>query len=241
MIHENTVKTSRRERNRQQRIQEILDTSLVIIEAEGLEALTIQRLAKDMGWAMGAVYRYYSSKDALLAAVERQAIRIFRDELALAREHAKSRLAGDESGATALALLLWMSKSYLRLSQERRGAFRLMSLMLGDPNPVLSDEETAAVLGAMMPLLEDIALLFEEAETAFALDHGEAMERTILFWLAGHGVIQTDKLSRVGNTPFNTEPMLDEMAATLLKGWGAQDVMLWEASQLVRNLQQEKQ
>ncbi|MET7453495.1 TetR/AcrR family transcriptional regulator [Streptomyces sp. NPDC005574] len=64
----NTARTmSRRERLRAQTLQEIEDTSFAIIDAEGVHALSIAALARSMAMSAPAVYRYFPSRDALVA------------------------------------------------------------------------------------------------------------------------------------------------------------------------------
>jgi AcrR family transcriptional regulator len=58
---------SRRERLRAQTFQEIEDTSFAIIDADGVHALTIAALARSMAMSAPAVYRYFASRDALIA------------------------------------------------------------------------------------------------------------------------------------------------------------------------------
>jgi AcrR family transcriptional regulator len=58
---------SRRERLRAQTHQEIEDTSFAIIDADGVHALTIAALARSMAMSAPAVYRYFPSRDALVA------------------------------------------------------------------------------------------------------------------------------------------------------------------------------
>src|SRR3954470_6831606 len=58
---------SRRERLRAQTLQEIEDTSFAIIDADGIHALTIAALARGMAMSAPAVYRYFPSRDALVA------------------------------------------------------------------------------------------------------------------------------------------------------------------------------
>src|SRR3954471_6031880 len=58
---------SRRERLRAQTLQEIEDTSFAIIDADGVHALSIAALARSMAMSAPAVYRYFPSRDALLA------------------------------------------------------------------------------------------------------------------------------------------------------------------------------
>ncbi|MEV6638587.1 TetR/AcrR family transcriptional regulator [Amycolatopsis sp. NPDC051371] len=58
---------SRRERLRAQTFQEIEDSSFAIIDADGVHALTIAALARSMAMSAPAVYRYFASRDALIA------------------------------------------------------------------------------------------------------------------------------------------------------------------------------
>lgn len=43
----------------------ILRTALAIVDAEGLEGLTVRRLARELGVTAMAIYRHYESKDAI--------------------------------------------------------------------------------------------------------------------------------------------------------------------------------
>ncbi|MDX2542563.1 TetR/AcrR family transcriptional regulator [Streptomyces sp. WI04-05B] len=64
----NTPQTmGRRERLRAQTLQEIEDVSFAIIDADGVQALSIAALARSMAMSAPAVYRYFPSRDALVA------------------------------------------------------------------------------------------------------------------------------------------------------------------------------
>jgi AcrR family transcriptional regulator len=58
---------SRRERLRAQTFQEIEDESFAIIDEEGVHALSIAALARSMAMSAPAVYRYFPSREALVA------------------------------------------------------------------------------------------------------------------------------------------------------------------------------
>src|SRR5262245_2488753 len=61
-------------RNRQRRIAAFLAAGQHIVTEEGIEALTMSRLASELDTAVGAVYRYFGSKGDLMAAIEERAI-----------------------------------------------------------------------------------------------------------------------------------------------------------------------
>ncbi|MHA6761282.1 TetR/AcrR family transcriptional regulator [Streptacidiphilus sp. PAMC 29251] len=63
----NKPAVSRRERLRAQTLQEIQDACFAIIDADGVDALTIAAIARSMAMSAPAVYRYFPSRDALVA------------------------------------------------------------------------------------------------------------------------------------------------------------------------------
>lgn len=60
---------------------EVYRTAVEILTREGLQALTIDRLAKAIGVARGTLYNYFADRDAVLTYVEERAARPVFDEL----------------------------------------------------------------------------------------------------------------------------------------------------------------
>ncbi len=58
-----------------------IDEALVIIEAEGIEALSLREVARRLGVSHQAPYKHYPSRDHLLAEVVRRAFAAFADHL----------------------------------------------------------------------------------------------------------------------------------------------------------------
>jgi len=103
------------------RRHQILDEAARLILGEGLSAVTMERLARDVGISKGLVYNYFSDRDALLAAL-------------LRREQADLR---DRGMATALRvrnyaeLIRQTTRLYLEHTRDR-GA--LIDALLSDPS-----------------------------------------------------------------------------------------------------------
>ena len=226
----------RRERTRLERLAEIRATSLQILEREGLDALKIARLAKEMNWAVGAIYRYFPSKEALLADLEREVISRFRASLARSAEETEKALQGRADAVAALVHLKRCAGHYVGLARHRVEAFRLISLLMGDPRPHLSLDEGKEVMQTFVPLLRDVERLFLRAYKSGALRPGDSMRRTTLYWLSVHGVVQAGKLSRFDSELFDLDRQLEEITDALLLGWGATDALLHEAHIVQRHL-----
>ncbi|MDQ3038107.1 MAG: TetR/AcrR family transcriptional regulator, partial [Myxococcota bacterium] len=125
-----------RERRREATSERILEAAERILESEGSDALTMQRLAAELGHTVGATYRYFESKDAIVAALQRRVIESLGDDLeaALARYEAGSPRASKLGALTRVALV---ARVYASLGQRRPTHARLLMTMLADPRNVL--------------------------------------------------------------------------------------------------------
>lgn len=59
------------------RREQILDIAEAILETDGIEALTMRRLADDVGMQAPSLYKHWRDKDALLAALQERALASF--------------------------------------------------------------------------------------------------------------------------------------------------------------------
>ncbi|HEY0198409.1 MAG TPA: TetR/AcrR family transcriptional regulator [Rhodanobacter sp.] len=73
--------------------QSVADAALAIVEREGEEALTLRRVAAEVGVTANAIYRYFDSRDALVAATANAAAH----RLYIAIDKGLSELPGDET------------------------------------------------------------------------------------------------------------------------------------------------
>lgn len=63
------LKLPRRERERQRHRREILDAARRIVADRGIEGVTVEQVAKQAEFAIGSIYRHFSSKEDLILAV----------------------------------------------------------------------------------------------------------------------------------------------------------------------------
>lgn len=80
----------------------IMDAALALLEREGEDALTLRRLAKEVGVTANALYRYFSSRDVLVAA----AADAVAHRLYLAIDGGMAELPGDADSETRVRKLL---------------------------------------------------------------------------------------------------------------------------------------
>ncbi|MEB2323398.1 MAG: TetR/AcrR family transcriptional regulator [Sorangiineae bacterium] len=218
----------RRERRREERAGQILDVALRLIDEGGLEGLTVHRLAEELGYVPGALYRYFASKDALVAALQARMV---------AGLHARFRAAQAyplppnlDARARALVRLVRAARSYLALPRVAPEEFRLLALLAGDPRPLVSDDEAGRVAGPLLELLSEVSELFERAARRHALRHGDARDRTLVFWSSLHGACQLEKLARFDRASFDVARLGESVMTALLLGWGADGAALERAA-----------
>lgn len=234
-----------REKRREATIERIVDTALHLLETEGYEGLTIQRLAKELGYAVGALYRYFRSKDALLVALLHRVMdRIGEDMQAglaivsqrRAAEDPRTPLSRDEG----LLRLLVCALAYVELAKRRQSEFGLISTLIGDPREFLKTEAAAPLVPMLIRLQLTLASALEDAVKAGALAPGDSRDRAVILWAGVQGVSQLRKLGRFGVAGVELDRLVPIALETLLLGWGAEreqlDRIVPEAQAIARSL-----
>ncbi len=236
-----------REKRREATIERIVETALHLLETEGYEGLTIQRLAKELGYAVGALYRYFRSKDALLVALLHRVMdRIGEDMqagLAIVKQRELVRTdPGQISRDEGLLRLLVCALAYVELAKRRPSEFGLISTLIGDPREFLKTDAAAPLVTILIRLQLLLASALEDAVRAKALAPGESRDRAVILWAGMQGVIQLRKLGRFGVAGVELDRLVPITLETLLLGWGAErqqlDRIMPEALVIARELAQ---
>jgi AcrR family transcriptional regulator len=223
----------RRERNRLARHREYLQTALQIATDEGLGAVTMQRLAAEVGAAVGSIYTYFPSKGALVAEVQREAIdRITASYLQL-RPAIDDRVADLDPSVAALAHLVGFARFCIESIDTLPQEQRLLQQLVFDAEEVVPTEEGARVLPTVLRLLDLARERFAVAQAAGALDDGDAMERTVILAASLNGVLQVGKLARWDADLLDGVRLARRLVDDLLLGMGADPPLLAEGHAVI--------
>lgn len=185
------------QRRRDKRIQHILETAIAILASDGLEGLTIQRLAAALDYTPGALYRYFESKDAILLGVQRLALEGFATVFEQARHlgRAVSDRAGLDDHVAATVELQAIFEAYVALAVEQPVRFALIASAMADPRQLVSDEDSGAILPPFLELLQGVAgsliAATPQADPALAFD------RTVALMSGLMGVLTLRKVKRL--------------------------------------------
>src|SRR5690606_30301097 len=146
---------NRRQRRREARRREMLDAAMELIVDEGLESLTIARLASSLAAAVGALYRYFPGKQGLLTALQKRAIASLHQqmlaELDAVHTYVETQGLSAEDGAMLACVVMFTA--YLRDIERDAARHRLIDRMMSSPTPVLTDEQARQVNEVLAPII----------------------------------------------------------------------------------------
>ncbi len=217
-------------RRRDAKSDAIVRAALRVLEVGGIDGLTLQRVAHELGITTTALYRYFPSKDALLAALQRQAVTELHGALTATVAGLESRLAAQEPAVAALARLLAVARFHRELPRTHPDAHRLVAVLLGDPRQLIADEHAAATVPLLLALLADVRALLDAAVATGACEPGDAHARAIVLWATLHGIGQLSKLARLAPRTIAAGDVEREAIETLLRGFGAEPQQLQRAA-----------
>lgn len=193
----------------------ILDAAIDLIAADGLEGLSMARLADAVDYTPGALYRYVDSKDALLAQVVQRILADVRVALDAA-------VAALPPRASPLARVVALARAYRELARREPHRIGLLATAMAEPRILLADAGhaqlvAAAVIAALQPLADALGA----AATAGLLSPGDAVDRTLCLFALLHGLLQLPKLARAAPRPLDVDRLATAGTRALLVGWGA--------------------
>lgn len=213
MIHISETRVSRK---REHKREAILQAALELLGSEGIEGLTMQKLAQRTDYAVGALYRYVASKEVLLAQLQILALESY-DSLYLQATESLAQRFPERCVLTQPALCAGL---FAQSRTEAPALFALVSEATGHSRNLLEPGESQGVLKAAWPLLLRFSGWFAQARQQGLLTRGEPRQQAILYWTSVQGLVQAAKLARHAPALFAPE-LLAELNSTLFAGWGA--------------------
>jgi AcrR family transcriptional regulator len=180
-------------------IQEaIRSVALTLFRSEGIRGLTLRNIAREMGRTPAALYRYYASKDDLLAALCAEGFRNMSAALRKARMEASSTKEGARAGVRA----------YLDFAVREPEQFSLMFSLDRRDLPSIPAVHQARELA-----FGEARAIAQQAIDAGWLD-GDPNLVAHLLWASCHGLAalaQADQLDLGCSYEELTEPLIDRI------------------------------
>lgn len=161
--------------------QSLLDASVALLDSEGLEALSLRRLAEQVGVSRQAPYHHFRDKQALLAAIGEQGFALL------------NQLLGSFTDNPAISLderLYRAVMGYLNFALEHRALYRLMfgqTLWRSEQARSDTDEFQRYAKDCFRQYVQLFDLLREAGELP---PEENTLRLAQLLWAAMHGLAQ---------------------------------------------------
>jgi AcrR family transcriptional regulator len=220
-INDSGEHSERVSRKRQTRLRHIAREALALAGAEGSDSLTLQRLADRLDYTPGALYRYFASKEALIAELQRVVLAWLGQRTEETTAAALEACPDLDPGRRALVGILATARAFEAFAHDAPVEFGLLSMHLGDPEYRLPDPEAERVYAAASRLLAGLADRLEAAAEAGALRPGRGDERALALWASLQGAVQTRKLARSADGQIDPQRVSRALLTALLIGWGS--------------------
>ena len=154
--------------------EELITASLKLIEAEGIGAVSLRRVAREAGVSPGAPYHHFADRSALLAAISVRGSGLLEQSLREARQHAP----------TAAAALGALIEAYVRFAAGNPAYIHLM-LRPELSHPENHPEVQAAGEGAITLLTEVV----QDCQREGSAPPGDPATLTGLVWALAIGIV----------------------------------------------------
>ncbi|MCG8668716.1 MAG: TetR/AcrR family transcriptional regulator [Pseudomonadales bacterium] len=191
--------------NQQNTKTRIIESARDIYLSEGLQSLSMRKVAKQAGLSTMATYRHFENKDDLISHVIMEGFRIFQSYFYKALE-----------GKTPAERLILSADSYYLFATENPKYYEVMFMSVSHVTATAPSEQAQDLIRASIQFLYDRVA---ECVDAGLLD-GPASKRQVLhLWSHSHGLISLYLSGHIdGNTPFKT--LYQESMAVMMKGLG---------------------
>ena len=241
MVHAVKKPSARQLRKQERRKDEILNAATDLVTREGFDGFTMRKVARSLDCAVGAIYRYFPSKDHIISGLALQAIRAYEIELTDALERLPRPC--DEIGDDVFALysLISVIDQYRASSLDDPLRFSLVTHMIVDQKVLVEDDLRDRVMSSLFDALQTVVMLLDRCTQTTALnaprDLGDQapsphVERAFYLWSSLNGLIQVEKY-RIKDLPFiDGQEMHHDLVRTILRGWGAERDQLDDAFSL---------
>jgi len=213
------IKQIRRIEQRERRHRAILDAAQGVVEREGLDGLTMPGLARELGVAVGGLYRTFPSKERIVVELQARAVDRLWRRLGHRWRVLREPLADDAT--RALATLVVSLDGTLQLAEVDPTHHALLARLWAQPP---ADEHAAWLVDRAQPFLEAILARYSAAVEAEVIADADPLP-TLAWW--GASLFAAQALPPV----VRLEP--DAIVDGILRSAGADGPALEQARRLV--------
>jgi len=153
---------------------------------DGLEGLSMRKVAEMVGVSAPAIYRHFRNKNELLNEIVVQALRVLEDYL-------RPGLDAD----SPYERLINMAENYLQFALEQPRFFEIAFLIPSQDVEAIPEEIEKRNFGTFKLALAQVAACMDQG----FLKKDDPLESAIIVWAAVHGLVTLYRTGRFGAEP----------------------------------------
>lgn len=176
----------RREREREQRKSHILDTARALLLEKGMNATSINQIAKRSELSVGAIYFYFKDKEELFAALQVEGLELLHQTIS----QAVTKKSTPEKKIRSIA------QAYLRFSEEHKNYFDIINYFLTSPETIFPPDLKNEIDERGNASIATLTAAFREGIDCGVFKAVDPRHQAIILWSAFNGMIQLKKLQK---------------------------------------------
>lgn len=198
----------RRRREKEERRMQILDAARQLLFTKGINATSINQIAKLAELGVGTIYFYYRNKEELFAALQEEGLEILYKKIQDALD----------SGKTPGERLKKIASAYFKFSYEYKDYFDIINYFLSAPETILSQKLKSRVDMHGTRILEIVENTINEGIRAGLFKAENARRSSLVFWGMLHGLTQLKKMKNTILAGEGHEELIDYATKNFIKG-----------------------
>ncbi len=162
------------------RVESIVAAAMELLEAEGIDGISLRKTAKLLGWSSTAIYRYFENKQDLMMALR---IRAFR--------RMETRLSDAiKKDASSVENLKRIAHAFLKAGQDRPELYELMFFQFQNEDSSRYFEDLS---NAKKDCLNVCTAIVASAQDKGELSpHIDPLTTAHIFWINMHGLVSLE-------------------------------------------------
>jgi len=174
----------RREREKKERRKQILDAARTMLFEKGLNATSINQIAKQAELGVGTIYFYYKSKEELFAELQAEGLELL---------HSKIKKACEKEPVYT-GKLKNAAQVFLRFTKENKDYFDIINYFLSAPEQIFTPGLKDLVDRHGNRVISLVENILAEGIESGAFKKIDPRRYSIMFWATLYGLIHFRKL-----------------------------------------------
>jgi AcrR family transcriptional regulator len=203
----------RREREKNERRKQILDSARLLLFQKGLNAISINQIAKQAEIGVGTIYFYYKSKEELFAELQAEGLELLYSKMMKACEKEPESSEKLRNAAHV----------FFRFSKDNKDYFDIISYFLAAPEQIFSPGLKDHVDRYGNKVISFVENILKEGVDSGVFKNIDPRRCSIVFWANLYGLIHFRKLKN-----------------TILKGDTFNNIFDYSVDNFISNLRRTK-